>query len=215
MSFLHSLIQLAAKLPVDLSQSKYNHSSKGKLIALARVPQALPSATALDLGCGDGWWSDQLKHLGFAVTAVDQEREYPNKDSAQRYKDMIAMNLNEPLPLPDASFNLVWCSEVIGFLKNYQQTIKEIRRVLEPGGTFIFTTPNSFSWLHYFFKMFGLSNQDWHHEKHINFLRLNDIKQLFPEAQVFGYFPYLIIKATIQSGVGLLSPTFVIIGKKQ
>jgi hypothetical protein len=36
------------------------------------------------------------------------------------------------------------------------------------------------------------------------------IEQLCPDAEVYGYFPYTIIKKTIRRGVGLLSPTFVI-----
>lgn len=210
-----STIRRLSKLPVDFGQAEYKHKQKGKLIGFLYIPKPLPSATALDVGCGDGYWSEKIKGLNYLVTAIDKVREYPNKDSNQRYAQMIPINLNETLPFSDDSFDLVWCSEVIGFLKNLEQAIKEMRRVLKPGGTYIITTPNSFFWLHYFLKIFRIGNKDWHHEDQINFLGWRDIKKLFPTARIFGYFPFIFFRIQIGRFIGILSPTLVIVGKKQ
>ena len=208
-------IKLFSKLPIDLGQGEYKHETKGKLIAFSRIPKPQHKAMALDLGCGDGYWSKKMKQLGYNVTSIDQERTYPNVDSSHRYKNMTPADLNRALPYEDNSFDLVWCAEVIEHLSNYKQTIQEIERILKPNGTYIITTPNSFFWLHYLLKILGISNKDWQNKGHVNFFHLNDIKRIFPKAQVFGYFPYTFIKFTIKSGIGLLSPTFVIAGKKQ
>ena len=48
----------------------------------------------------------------------------------------------ENLPFPDASFDLVTCTEVIEHLEHYRSTLREIRRVLKPSGTLVITTPN-------------------------------------------------------------------------
>ena len=210
-----SLIQLFSKLPIDLGQSEYKHKTKGKQIAFSNIPKCSQESKALDVGCGDGYWSEKMQQIGYNVTSIDQERTYPNVDSSHRYENMAPTNLNSTLPYKDNSFDFVWCSEVIEHLTNYKQTIQEIERILKPNGTYIITTPNSFFWLHYLLKIFGISNKDWQNKGHINFFHLSDIKHIFPKAQVFGYFPYTFIKFTIKSGIGLLSPTFVIAGKKQ
>ena len=52
-------------------------------------------------------------------------------------------NLNEEgLPFEDSSFDLVTCTEVIEHLEHYRKTIREMYRVLEPGGTLVISTPN-------------------------------------------------------------------------
>jgi len=208
------IIKLLAKAPIDLGQGCFKHKTKAKLIAFSCVPACSSECKALDLGCGDGYWSEKLKAKGYEVVSVDQEREYPNVDSDHSYNPMVPADINKKLPFPDNSFDLVWCSEVIEHLKEHRLAIAEIRRVLKPGGTHILTTPNSYFWLYYFLKLFGLSHKDWQNEGHKNFFHVNDIKKLFPSAKIYGYFPYVILKFKIKRFINLLSPSFVIVGRK-
>lgn len=209
-----SLVNILQNLPVDFGQGRLKHKTKAKLIAFQHLPQPNHGATILDLGCGDGYWSEKFKKLGYNVSAVDGETVYPNINADYQYKEMMLCDANKKLPFPDSSFDVVWCSEVIEHLSNYKFTITEIMRVLKPGGRYILTTPNSFFWLHYLLKIFGLSNNDWQNEGHVNFFHIGDIKRIFSTAEIFGYFPYTIIKCTIKKFIGLLSPYFIIVGKK-
>jgi ubiquinone/menaquinone biosynthesis C-methylase UbiE len=66
-------------------------------------------------------------------------------DSLMKLSDVsvkIADLSNENLPFPDESFDLVTCTEVIEHLEHYRSTLREIYRVLKPGGTLVLTTPN-------------------------------------------------------------------------
>jgi len=45
------------------------------------------------------------------------------------------------LPFNDNSFDLVVCSEVLEHLHEYKDAIKEISRVLRPGGQFLASVP--------------------------------------------------------------------------
>ena len=47
------------------------------------------------------------------------------------------------LPFPNNSFDLVICSEVLEHLHEYNDAIKEIHRVLKPGGKFYASVPAS------------------------------------------------------------------------
>ena len=61
-----------------------------------------------------------------------------------------------------------------------------------------------------FIALFGLTPQKIQRKDHLHFFNIDDIKSLAPDAVIYGYFPYMIVKKTIVRGVGALSPTFVI-----
>ncbi|MDP2677812.1 MAG: class I SAM-dependent methyltransferase [Rhodoferax sp.] len=60
----------------------------------------------------------------------------------QDVKIQVADLNQQALPFDDRSFNLVTCTEVIEHLEHYRETIREMYRVLKPGGTLVLTTPN-------------------------------------------------------------------------
>ncbi|HAB19346.1 MAG TPA: class I SAM-dependent methyltransferase [Verrucomicrobiota bacterium] len=49
------------------------------------------------------------------------------------------------LPYPDASFDLVTCTEVVEHLENYRHVLREAFRVTRPGGWLVVSTPNVLS----------------------------------------------------------------------
>lgn len=211
-----SLLQLLSYLPIDLGQGQYKHTTKAKQIAWENVPSAQGGARALDIGCGDGYWSERLKEKGYSVTSIDIPNDhYPNVDADAPYDHMTVMNANQKLLLPDASFDLVWSTEVIEHLAGYRTTLAEIERLLKPGGRAVLTTPNSYFWLHYVFKLFGMQNKDWQNAGHVNFFSLKDAKKFFPDAIVYGYFSYFpLLKYRISRGIPLLSPSLIIVYQK-
>jgi ubiquinone/menaquinone biosynthesis C-methylase UbiE len=108
---------------------------------LAPFVRGLPEAErALDLGCGDGRLSDELRasQLVLAdVSAVALERarrRLPQAEAALIEPDV-------PLPLADSSFDLVLCAETLEHVRDVQLLLSEARRVLRPGGTLAVTTP--------------------------------------------------------------------------
>ncbi|MCF8881061.1 class I SAM-dependent methyltransferase, partial [Hyphobacterium sp. SN044] len=48
----------------------------------------------------------------------------------------------EQLPFADESFDLVVCLWVLEHLRSPENVLREVRRVLRPGGHFVFLTPN-------------------------------------------------------------------------
>jgi SAM-dependent methyltransferase len=60
-----------------------------------------------------------------------------------RGTEIHTVDLNrEPLPHSDNRFALVTCIETVEHLENYREVVREIYRVLQPGGVAIFSTPN-------------------------------------------------------------------------
>lgn len=106
---------------------------------LSEIFRDLPRGSVLDLGCGDGDSSANLKAMGFNVTAADMDRNRFRHHDRIPFKSCV---LSEPLPFTNSAFDYVLFSEVIEHLRNPFFVTQEISRVLNKGGTLILTTPN-------------------------------------------------------------------------
>jgi ubiquinone/menaquinone biosynthesis C-methylase UbiE len=103
--------------------------------------------TILDVGCGAGKQCfSYLAHLnGKAhITGGDVSSELLAQAEEENHKlghriNFQSVNFNENFPFSNASFDLVSCSFAIYYAQNIPFTIKEMHRILKPGG-FLFTT---------------------------------------------------------------------------
>jgi len=94
---------------------------------------------ALDLSCGGGATAKMLASLGFAVVATDYGSPPPMPNGIKR---VAGVDLNEFLPFRSGSFDAVNLVEVIEHIEHQAQLIREIQRVLRPGGQVLISTPN-------------------------------------------------------------------------
>lgn len=93
----------------------------------------------LDLSCGGGHTSVMLAQLGFQVVATDYGVPRPMSNGIAR---VGGVDLNCFLPFQSASFDGVDLVEVIEHIENQPQLVREINRVLKPGGMLLVSTPN-------------------------------------------------------------------------
>jgi SAM-dependent methyltransferase len=194
------LIELAKRLPIDLGQGAVAERTQGKRIALGLVPRG-DGRRALDVGAREGHQTRWLEARGYEVTAIDL---------TSSFEGCLAVDVNHGLPFEDASFDLLWCSEVLEHLEEPARALGEFRRVVRPGGNIILTTPNSYAWLFRVLALFGLTPQRIQRPDHLHFFDIAAIRRLAPDAILYGYFPYAVVKMKISRAVGALSPTFVI-----
>ncbi len=97
---------------------------------------------ALDIGAGQGAFSAKLRDAGLAVSACDfVPEQFTVPDIACRRCDLSG----EPLPYSDAAFDLAVAVEVLEHIDGHDRFFAEVSRVLTPGGTVLFTTPNILS----------------------------------------------------------------------
>lgn len=108
---------------------------------LTRFVRALgPVKRALDLGCGEGRLSAEVRadEMTLAdVSPVALQRASGRLPAAR----VVELDPDAPLPFPDGSFELVTCVEVIEHVRDLQLLLSECRRVLVPGGALAVTTP--------------------------------------------------------------------------
>lgn len=118
--------------------------------------EANPDAELLDLGCGDGSFTMKAaEKVGTKkVYGVDIFEEDINA-AKSRGMDVWRANLNQELPLPNESFDVVIASHVIEHLCETDTFLKEINRIISMGGYLVIATPNLAAWHHIAFLLFG------------------------------------------------------------
>src|SRR6266404_7973911 len=100
---------------------------------------------ALDVGCGEGRVSRELKACGYRVTASDPVLELVNAAKEARSADDYAIASGTDLPFEDARFDLVMAYNVLMDVEDVPATLKEIRRVLRPAGMLVISIVHPFS----------------------------------------------------------------------
>ena len=99
------------------------------------------SGRVLEVGSGDGYGLRLLAPKTSSYVALDKFKtdidpaHYPNVE-------FIQTNIPPLDGCDDASFDYVICFQVIEHITNDVELVKEIRRVLKPGGKLLMSTPN-------------------------------------------------------------------------
>ena len=121
------------------------------------LPKSLDSLNILDIGCGSGWYAEELIKSGAHVTALDvsQTMVELTKKRVQGHGRFIVANLEEPLDyFKDAEFDIVLAPLVIHYIEDWNALFKEISRITKQCGLFIFSTHQPHTEYH----LFNLNN---------------------------------------------------------
>jgi len=97
----------------------------------------------LEVGCGAGPLTAWLVEHGAVVTAMDVSPAMLQlaRERVGHRATFLLADLAEPLSfLPDTSFDLVVASLVLHYLENWEEPLRELRRVLRPDGAVVFST---------------------------------------------------------------------------
>ena len=111
-------------------------------LLLDQLPALIPAGSrALDLGCGTGYFSEQLQLRGYRVCAADLSVQM--LDQAQiRCGDKVSyLEADaENLPLDDNQFDVAFSSLALQWCEDLSVPLRELRRVVKPGGLILFST---------------------------------------------------------------------------
>lgn len=152
-----------------------------RMVVAALRGRGVQGGTLVDVGCGMGelwpWVRDRFDH----VIGVDVVR-YPAlpADADFRKVDLDTGRVD----LPDASADVVTAVETIEHLENPRAFVRELARLVKPGGWVMVTTPNQLSLLSLASLLLrGKFNyfQDAHYPAHITALLEVDLRRIASE----------------------------------
>lgn len=101
----------------------------------------------LDAGCGRGFYTAMLSKYSFIkeIHGVDISNEYltqAQKTAGKSSKVFLKQGSIYDLPFPNNHFDTVICSEIFEHLDKDVKAMKEIHRVLKPGGILLASVPH-------------------------------------------------------------------------
>lgn len=97
----------------------------------------------LEVGCGEGRGIEKLKDQVSSYYAIDKIKHVIDK-LREKYPDVHFIHTNIPPfdGLKDNQFDVAISFQVIEHIKKDKEFLKEIYRILKPGGVALLTTPN-------------------------------------------------------------------------
>jgi 2-polyprenyl-3-methyl-5-hydroxy-6-metoxy-1,4-benzoquinol methylase len=108
--------------------------------------------TMLDVGCGMGHWGQLLAPFlssDMHTTGIDPEKMWIEKAIERAEKKGLTSHTTyqtgtaETIPFPDGYFDMVTCQTVLIHVKDVSLALKEMLRVLKPGGLIAIAEPNN------------------------------------------------------------------------
>jgi ubiquinone/menaquinone biosynthesis C-methylase UbiE len=128
--------------PNDKTGYKNEYIMKLRDCSILNALEQPRSAKILDFGCGSGNLSELLSKKGYDVVGVDISRkllEYA-KQKQQDYRWEVIHYDGNKLPFDDGAVDAIVTYGVLIYLmedNHFLKTMKELHRVLKPGGQFI------------------------------------------------------------------------------
>src|SRR5258707_894015 len=135
-------------LPLDVQNSyraryramRPGWTSSGEQLEVLVRSHVTANSRVMDLGCGRGgvvelFWRE-------VKLAAGLDPDVPSLAEHRAQGMPVVTGRGEHLPFAGESFDLIVCIWVLEHLRDPEGVLREVRRVLRPGGHFVFLTPN-------------------------------------------------------------------------
>ncbi|MBY4012185.1 methyltransferase domain-containing protein [Rhodococcus fascians] len=125
---------------IDYARGRFDQAVSGDATARA----ALPYGRALELGCGTGFFLLNLMQAGIADKGSVTDLSPGMVKVALRNAEHLGLDVDgrvadaETIPYDDDTFDLVVGHAVLHHIPDVEQSLREVLRVLKPGGRFVF-----------------------------------------------------------------------------
>jgi len=122
---------------------------------LLRILQPKPGEEILDVGCGQGFFAREIAKAGAKVVGIDIAGELIKlaKEQSGKNETYLVLSAEKMVSLINNRFDAIICVLALQNIKNLQNAISEISRVLKPGGRCVlvlnhpaFRIPTASSW---------------------------------------------------------------------
>ena len=120
-----------------------NYESNLEFLRRAGLTSAM--TRVLEIGCGKGAILGFLQKAGHVVTGIDVDADALAYCLAPDANLPVSVASGDTLPFSDGSFDAVLSFDVFEHIRDSDRHLKEVRRVLRPGGWYLLQTPNKWT----------------------------------------------------------------------
>ncbi len=128
---------------------------------LADTIPDIPKRRILDLGCGRGEFLVDAASRGVTVVGLEYNPLYIEEALALAKEKQVAITVQqgaaEHMPFEDGSFDFINMAEVIEHVADPLLTLREVYRVLAPGGLCYMSVPNRYGLKDPHFHLYGVN----------------------------------------------------------
>jgi ubiquinone/menaquinone biosynthesis C-methylase UbiE len=108
--------------------------------------------SVLDVGCGEGYLLRKAARRAWLALGIDLVEAHvrasrdgpPDSCRSRRSRIELAVADGQRLPFADASFDRIICTETLEHVADAQRALRELARVLRPGGRVAVSVPHLF-----------------------------------------------------------------------
>ncbi|NVO18915.1 MAG: class I SAM-dependent methyltransferase [Bacteroidetes bacterium] len=130
----------------------------------------------IELGSGEGYGIKELAPLASRYLAIDKFDSFvPSADHIEFRKLMLPYLSG----IEDNSFDFAVTFQVVEHIKNDKEFVKEIHRVLKPGGKLLMSTPN---------RLMSLTRNPWHIREYTAAELTMLLKSVFADVEMRGVY---------------------------
>ena len=147
---------------------------------LAGLPANAP---ILEVGCGDASFTQDLAQYSTEVTAIDISAAQIEENARRLPKIKFRQHdVAETFPFADNSFDAIWCSEVLEHLFDPRFALREMHRIIRPGGRLCVTVPYHGMFKNLLITLFKWDEHFVPSNPHIRFYTINTLSKMAADA---------------------------------
>lgn len=157
---------------------RYNMKLRYEYVERHLKQLGIDGKKVVDLGCGDGQWSIQLKQSHeIELVGVDY-----NELRLDRYRHNVPdadalFGSCLDIPLEDDFADVVMFHQVLEHIPQPAEALAEVRRILKAGGWLILSVPNEGTWLKQQVQYRFIEPHALEHTDHVNFFTRSTLRQ--------------------------------------
>ncbi len=145
-----ALLQTAERVTDDIKADNYVYQ---RCLAAYTLCAPMIGGEVLEIGTGSGYGVEKVAPLTKRFVTIDKFKCALNVAEVSDNIEFIQMTIPPIVGIDNDSFDYVICFQVLEHIQEDKAFLKEIYRVLRPGGKLILTTPN---------RLTTLSRNPWH-----------------------------------------------------
>jgi 2-polyprenyl-3-methyl-5-hydroxy-6-metoxy-1,4-benzoquinol methylase len=166
--------------PLSLSDAERKYIHHEAQLALLTIAPRNTEASLLDLGCGPGFFSRELKVLGWQVRACDYARAALASNTPELLLHFIECDIEQYAATGEEKFGLVNLQNVLEHLRDPISMLVNVRRLMTSNSVLRVKVPNDYSAFQHYLISEGYSEPTWvSTPDHVNYFNNGSLKSTF------------------------------------